>query len=35
MVKTFQDARFLIQELKICTIFESSKTDLPSLLGVC
>ncbi len=31
MIKTFQEARFLIQELTICTLFESAKTDLPSL----
>lgn len=31
MVKTFEEARLLIRELKICTIFESTKTDLPSL----
>ena len=31
MIKTFEEARFLIRELKICTIFESSKTELPSL----
>lgn len=31
MVKTFQEARFLIQELQICTIFGSDKSDLPSL----
>lgn len=31
MITTFQEARFLIQELRICTIFASDKTDLPSL----
>lgn len=31
MIKTFAEARLLIKELTICTIFESSKTDLPSL----
>lgn len=31
MIKTFAEARVLIQELQICTIFESAKTDLPSL----
>jgi len=31
MIKTFEEARLLIRELKICTIFESSKTELPSL----
>jgi len=31
MIKTFEEARLLIQELKICTIFESPKTGLPSL----
>lgn len=31
MIRTFQEARFLIQELQICTIFASDKTDLPSL----
>lgn len=31
MIKTFEEARLLIRELNICTIFESSKTDLPSL----
>jgi hypothetical protein len=31
MIKTFKEARLLIRELKICTIFESSKTELPSL----
>jgi hypothetical protein len=31
MIKTFEEARLLILELKICTIFESSKTELPSL----
>jgi hypothetical protein len=31
MIKTFEEARLLIRELKICTIFESSKTALPSL----
>lgn len=31
MIKTFEEARLLIQELNICTIFASSKTELPSL----
>jgi hypothetical protein len=31
MIKTFEEARLLIRELKICTIFDSSKTELPSL----
>ena len=31
MIKTFAEARWLIQDLTICTIFESAKTDLPSL----
>ena len=31
MIKTFEEARYLIRELQICTIFESSKTKLPSL----
>lgn len=31
MIQTFAKARLLIQELTICTIFESAKTDLPSL----
>jgi hypothetical protein len=31
MVKTFEEARLLIRELKICTIFDSSNTELPSL----
>jgi hypothetical protein len=31
LIKTFEEARLLIRELKICTIFESSKTELPSL----
>jgi hypothetical protein len=31
MIKTFEEARLLVRELNICTIFESSKTDLPSL----
>ena len=31
MIKTFEEARLLIQELKICTIFDSQKTELPSL----
>ncbi len=31
MIKTFEEARLLILDLKICTIFESSKTVLPSL----
>ena len=31
MIKEFEEARSLIEELKICTIFDSSKTELPSL----
>ncbi len=31
MIKTFEEARDLIRELQICTIFASSKTTLPSL----
>jgi len=31
VIKTFDEARRLIRELKICTIFESSNTELPSL----
>ena len=31
MIKTFAEARLLIRELNICTIFESSKIELPSL----
>lgn len=31
MIKTFEEARMLIRKLTICTIFESSNTDLPSL----
>ncbi len=31
MITTFEEARLLILDLKICTIFESSKTTLPSL----
>jgi len=31
MIKTFEEAQLLIRQLKICTIFESSKSDLPSL----
>lgn len=31
MIKTFEEARLLIRELNICTIFESSKSELPSL----
>ena len=31
MIKTIEEARLLIRDLTICTIFESSKTDLPSL----
>ena len=31
MIKTFEEARLLIRDLKICTLFESAKTDLPSL----
>jgi len=31
MIKTFEEARYLIRELRICTIFESEKSKLPSL----
>ena len=31
MIKTFEEARLLVRELQICTLFESSKTTLPSL----
>lgn len=31
MITTFEEARVLIRDVKICTIFESSKTALPSL----
>ncbi|MEM1292183.1 MAG: hypothetical protein AAGH67_11975 [Cyanobacteria bacterium P01_H01_bin.162] len=31
VIKTFEEAHQLILELQICTIFESSKTELPSL----
>jgi hypothetical protein len=31
MIKTLEEARLLIRELDICTLFESSKTTLPSL----
>lgn len=31
MIKTCEEARLLIQELQICTIFESQKSGLPSL----
>ncbi len=31
MIKTFEEVRYLIRELTICTIFESSKSKLPSL----
>lgn len=31
MIKTLEEARQLIRELKICTIFESLKSELPSL----
>lgn len=31
MIKTIEEARLLIQELQICTIFESQKSGLPSL----
>ena len=31
MIRTFEEARLLIRDLKICTIFESSKSELPSL----
>lgn len=31
MIQTFAEARTLIHELQICTVFESEKSDLPSL----
>jgi len=31
MVKTLEEARLLIRELTICTIFDSKKSGLPSL----
>jgi len=31
MIRTFEEARLLIQKLTICTIFESSKSELDSL----
>jgi len=31
MIKTFEEARYLIRELQICTIFESEKSGLTSL----
>jgi hypothetical protein len=31
MIKTFEEARLLIRELKICTVFESSNIELTSL----
>ncbi|MCB0654461.1 MAG: hypothetical protein KDC85_24490, partial [Saprospiraceae bacterium] len=31
MIKTFEEARYLIRELQICTIFDSEKSNLPSL----
>jgi hypothetical protein len=31
MINEFEEARSLIKELKICTIFASAKTELPSL----
>lgn len=31
MITTFEEARLLIRSLKVCTLFESSKTELPSL----
>jgi hypothetical protein len=31
LIKTFAEARLLIRELQICTIFESAKSELPSL----
>lgn len=31
MITTFEEARELIRELKICTLFDSAKTELPSL----
>jgi hypothetical protein len=31
MIQTFEEARFLIRKLQICTIFDSDKSPLPSL----
>ena len=31
MIKTFEDARLLVQQLRVCTIYDSAKTKLPSL----
>ncbi len=31
MIKTFEEARYLIRDLQICTIFASEKSGLPSL----
>lgn len=31
MIKTFEEARLLVQQLQVCTIYESAKTKLPSL----
>ncbi len=31
MIKTFEEARLLVQELQVCTIYDSAKTKLPSL----
>ena len=31
MIKTFEEARLLVRELNICTIFRNPKTELPSL----
>jgi hypothetical protein len=31
MIKTFEEARLLVQELKVCTIYDSAKSKLPSL----
>jgi hypothetical protein len=31
MIKTFEEARLLVLDLKICTIYDSAKTELPSL----
>ncbi|MEO0355250.1 MAG: hypothetical protein AAF268_10540 [Cyanobacteria bacterium P01_A01_bin.3] len=31
MIKTFEEARLLVQKLQVCTIYDSAKTKLPSL----
>jgi hypothetical protein len=31
MIKTFEEARLLVQQLQVCTIYDSAKTQLPSL----